>query len=227
MNYDFDFSVVWRYWSAIRHGFAVTLFLTILVISAGTPLGFAYALLLRRCPRWGQALLIFVMDVVRSIPVLVLIFLSYYLLPALFPVRVPSPFVIACLSLSIYLAAFCADVIRGALAIVPGGYLDAARAVGLSRRQVFWRFELRWVVKTVLPSLALLWIGMLKNSSLASVIGVYELTHTADGIVANSFRSIETYTVVAMCYIAVVLPFSTLARRLERLSVMGGSSLDE
>jgi len=227
MNYDFDFSVVWRYWPAIRQGFAITFFLTVLVVGTGTPLGVGYALLLRACPRWGQNMLVFAMDVVRSIPVLVLIFLSYYLLPSLFPLRVPSPFVIAWASLSVYLAAFCADVVRGALLIVPQGYLDAARAVGLSRRQIFWRFELRWVVRTVLPSLALLWIGMLKNSSLASVIGVYELTHTADAIVANTFRSIETYTVIAVCYIIVVLPFSALARRLERSSVLGGPSLDE
>ena len=220
MTYDWDFSALIHYAPAFGRGVIATLALTAIVIATGTPAGIAYALLLRKSPNWLRRILVFLMDILRCVPVLVLLFLSYYAIPIVLHGSKISAFGIASIGLAAYLGAFVADVTRGALDTVPTGYIDAARAVGLSSMAVFWRIESRYVLKVTMPTIAVLWIGTLKNSSIASIIGVYELTHIADMTIANTFRSIETYTVVALLYIAIIFPLSVAARHLE--GTLGG-----
>jgi len=224
MNYDWDWQALSSYWPLIGRGCSTTLGLTAGVIATGTPCGILLALLLRVAPRPLPTFLLLFVDVIRSIPPLVLIFLSYYFLPVILGTGFSAVW-IAWIALALYLMAFTADVVRGAFATIPAGVVDAAKAVGLSPQAILWRMELPWVARSIIPTVSLLWIGMLKNSSLASVIGVYELTHTANLIISNTFRSIETYIVVASAYLVIVLPFSVFARRLESTMHRGSPAL--
>jgi polar amino acid transport system permease protein len=215
MAYDWDFGALEAYRGAILRGLLVTLQLTGLTIVIGICLGFLLGVLLRTRVLPVRWLLTACVDVIRSIPVLILLLCSNYFLPALLGMPSMEPFTIALVALSINLMAFTADVVRGAVSHVPTQEIDAARAVGLSDAQVLYRFTIPRVVQLSLPTLALLCIATAKNSALASAIAVYELTHTANLVITERMRTLEIYAVVAGIYIALIWPFSWLARRLE------------
>ena len=225
MIYDWNFQALGPYWKAIWNGFMVTCQLTGLTIAIGTVFGFALGIVLRSriVPiRWPLFVLV---DIIRSTPVLILLLTFNYFLPVLLGEPDMTPFTIALIGLSVNLSAFIGDVVRGAIEHVPLGEIQAARAVGLPEYKVLWRFTIPQVVKLCIPTLTLLYIAIAKNSALASVIAVYDLTHTANLIVTTQMRTLEVYVVVTAIYVAMILPFSLLARRLERVGVAGRSEL--
>jgi polar amino acid transport system permease protein len=227
VGYDWDFSSLLPYRDAIARAFLVTVGLTIASISLGTVLGIPLGVLLRTRVRPARGLLLAFVDVIRSLPVLVLLLGANYFLPPLIGVNDLSPFVIAWLALSLNLCVFIADVVRGAIENVPAGELDAARAVGLTEWQVFRRFTFRRIVRLTLPTFVMLSIATAKNSSLASAIAVVELTHMVNLIVSDRMRTLEVYTLVAVLYVALILPLSMLARRVEQQHTRAARRLNE
>jgi polar amino acid transport system permease protein len=155
-------------------------------------------------------------DIVRSLPILILILWVYYFVPVLFGRPEMSSYTLACIALVLNLSAFVADVVRASVGAFPKGLLEAAYACGLSRAGALRRIVIPYVLREILPTLSLLYIDMLKLTSLASVIAVYELLHTADKIRSVTFRAIEVFTVVAAIYLMLVMPFSALVRLMER-----------
>lgn len=215
MNYDWDFAVLDQYWSAIFRGLLVTLQLSGLTIALGTVFGFLLGVVLTTRLLPLQRMLLLLVDVIRSTPVLILILTANYYLPVLVGNADMSPFSIALVSLSVNLTAFIGDVVRGAIKQVPQEEIDAARAAGFSRPRVLGRFVLPRVARMLLPTLTLLYIAIAKHSALASVIAVYDLTHTANLIIVEQMRTLEIYAVVMGLYVALILPFTLLSRRLE------------
>ena len=215
VSLDLDFRAVLVFAPALLQGVLTTLLLTGLTVAIGTPLGVTLGVLLRSRSRLVRLPLLFAVDIIRSLPVLILILWVYYVLPIVLDLPSLSSFALAAIALTTNLTAFVADVVRGAIAGVPRGLIDAGYASGLTRLSVLRHVTLPLVVRELLPTLALLWIDMLKLSSLASVISVYELVHTADRIRSETFRAIEVFTVIAVIYLAIVMPFSILIRRLE------------
>jgi polar amino acid transport system permease protein len=216
MHYDWDFSALIPYVPAIFRGFLVTLELTALSITAGTLLGVLCGITMRTRIVAIRVPLTFASDLVRSLPILVLLLGTNYFLPTLINVPSLSPFAIAWFALSLNLAVFIADVVRGAIANVAVGEIDAARALGFPPFQVLWRFQAPRVAQLCLPTFALLCIATAKNSALASVVAVADLSHTINLIVTDKMKSLEAYSVVAALYIAMILPLSIFARRMER-----------
>ena len=214
-DYPWDFAPVWRYFPALMRGVVVTLYLTALAIVLGTPIGIIQGLLLTVRNRWIRYPLILFTDAVRSLPVLILILWVYYFVPVLVGLPRMSPFSLATIALTANLAAFIADVVRASVNAFPQGLLDAAHACGLSRLATLRHIVLPEVVREILPTLALLYISILKLSSLASVIAVHELLHAADRIRAITFQAIEVFTVLAGIYIVLVMPLSLAVRSLE------------
>ena len=215
MAYDWDFSVIVPYAPAMFRGMLVSLWLSALVIVIGTPLGFLLGGVLGTRVVPVREVTQTAVDVVRSIPVLVLLLLSNYYLPVLLDAPRMSPFAIALTALTINLTCFVADLVRGAALHVDGAELDAARAVGLRESQVALRFAVPRIVRVTIPGLTLLCIATVKNSALASVIAVYELTHTASLVITERFRTLEALTVATGLYVLVLLPATRLARYLE------------
>jgi polar amino acid transport system permease protein len=221
MSYDWDFSVVWPYLPVFLSGLWITIGLSALTILLGTAAGFGLGVALTTpllVVRWPLLALV---DIVRSTPTLVLLLASNYFLPVLLNRPDMGAFTLALIALTVNLAAFIADVVRGAIANVPRAELDAARAVGLSETQILFHFTIPSVVRIILPTLALLYLAIVKNSSLASVIAVYELTHTGGLIIAERYRALEVYAVITAFYIALIMPLTLLARRLESTAVFG------
>lgn len=221
MTYDWDFSVIWPYLPVFLSGLWMTIVLSALTILIGTATGFGLgvalstSLLVVRWPLLG------LVDIVRSTPTLVLLLASNYFLPVILGRPDMGAFTLALVALSINLAAFIGDVVRGAIANVARAELDAARAVGLSETQVLFRVTIPSVIRITLPTLTLLYLAIVKNSSLASVIAVYELTHAGGLIIAERYRALEVYAVITAFYIALIMPLTLFARRLESSALVG------
>jgi len=185
-----DFSIIlknWDYflWGRSAQGEAGGLLLTVLMaLAAGSlalVLGIGMALASWLGPRPLRALLTFLADLVRGIPLIFVIFWIYFLVPALFRTRLPGA-----LSVILALAWFSSGaVMYGTLAgleALPKGLREAGLASGLSERQVFGAILLPQAMRNVLPAYVALFASMIKDTSLAFILNVPELTMTASQV---------------------------------------------
>jgi ABC-type amino acid transport system permease subunit len=152
----------------------------------------------------------------RAVPLIVLLFLFDYFpssqilgLPAL------SAFWAAALAMTVAQANFTAEIVRSAIDAGPRRLLDSARSLGLQERPVLTHIVAPNVIRQVLPTLIAFYIGNLKLSSLASVIGAEELVYVARIAVGQTYRSLEAWILVACVYVVLVTPCTLLARRIE------------
>lgn len=215
MHYSWDFQAITQFWPALIFGIGVTLRLAILSSLIGTIAGGVIGTLLT--PKtWLSECGLLCIDAVRAIPNLVLIFFFYYFpYQQILGSQPVGAEVAALMGLSTAQAAYSADLIRNAFLQVPRSQVLGLEALGFSRRQVGIHVKLPSVIKQVFPAHVALWIGNLKLSSLASVIGVYEVVYVAKTAMAQTFRSLEAWIVVAIIYVILVLPISRISRRLE------------
>lgn len=219
MHYDWNFWRLEPYVGAFASGAITTVALTLLTIILGTVGGIplSYIVLHRRT----RLFVIPFVDIIRAVPPLVLLLFTYYFItPQVVGIDL-SAFWVAVIALSANLAVFTADVFRAGIEGVPRGEIDAARALGLSRRQIQQHVVLPSVLKQSLPALVVLYIGMLKLSSLAALITVYELVFVAQTVIADVSRSLEVWVVVAATYVALVVPATYGARHFERWLLRG------
>ncbi len=142
-------------------------------------------------------------EVFRNTPLLVQIFFVFFGLPRV-GFRL-SPFQSGLLALSLYTAAYNAEVFRAGLEAVPRGLREAAAALGLSGWQRFRHVVLPLAVRISLPALGNNFVALVKNSSLVSAIGMVELTFVARDLEAWTFRSFEVYGLATLFYLALVL----------------------
>ena len=214
MDYDWNFAIFDNYKNALLGGVWVTLKLTLLSSLIGTLLGIPISFLLRQ--RIIKFIAIPLNDVVRAIPILVLIYLFYYFpIGQMFGVKALSAYQCALWALIITQAVFIADIIRGAIEGVSKNSIDAALSLGLKSRQI-WRYVmLPDIFRQILPTLIAFYIGNLKLSSLASVISVPEILYVAKSAGSQSFRTLEAWVLVCIIYIILVLPFTYIARKIE------------
>lgn len=216
MGYRWDFSGLVPYAPALTYGVIVTLELSLLASLIGTILGVPLAMMLR-ARRAVSAPTAFCVDIVRAIPNLVLIFFFYYFpYEEVLGLRALSGFASVLAALVLAQAAYSADLFRTALHQVPRAQVLGVEAIGFKPHQVVRFVIVPSVAKQVLPGHVALWIGNLKLSSLASVIGVGDVVFVARIAMSQTFRSLEAWTVVALVYCVIVLPLAYGLRRLER-----------
>jgi len=213
MNYDWNFARLFPYVKAFIAGIQTTVLLTVLIIVFGTVIGIVLGLVIRN--RIARVCLYPFIDVIRALPPLVLLLFMYYLLTKQIIGTTVQAFWVCVIAFSLNLAAFTSDIVRAALENVQRPAIDAGRALGMTDKQLTVYIVLPCVAREIIPAMTLLYIAMLKMTSLASIINVREVVFTAETIIANIARSLEAWTVVGLIYIALVIPFTYLARRVE------------
>lgn len=211
---QFDWSVVWQYRGELLAGFWLTIVYTIASSVIGMVWGTLLALgrLSRR--RWLRLPATTVLEVVRGVPLLVLLIWFYYAFPLLTQVSL-SPMGAAIISLSLYGGSYYGEIVRGGILSLEGGQTDAAFSLGMTYGERMRRIVLPQAFRRMVPPLVNQTIIQLKNTSLASVVTVAELVYHAQAVSSRTYRPIEVYTSVAALYLVLVLPASALARRLE------------
>ena len=197
-----------------------------------TLFGFALALILGLMAGLGRIsknvvvrnLAITYVEFIRGVPTLVLILtLAFVLVPAITNAvginnRDVSIELRAILALAIIYGAFLAEVFRAGIESVHRGQMEAARSLGMSYRQAMQHIILPQAIRNILPALGNDFIAMLKDSSLASVLAVRELTQRARLHAGSTFRFPESYLVLTFCYLSMTLALSLLLRWFENRS---------
>jgi len=212
--YQFSLVEVWKALPYLTEGAAITIGISFLAMLSGLALGLALALAAQLPSRLAAWAVTAYVEVFRNTPLLIQIFLIYFGLPAVL-VKLPA-FASGLLALTLYSAAYNAEVFRAGLEAVPFGQREAARAIGLSGWQ-----EARYVVvpqaaRIAFPALGNNLVSLVKNSSLVSVIGMTELMFVANDISFNNFRSFEVYGAAAVYYVLLILLLSRGLARVER-----------
>jgi polar amino acid transport system permease protein len=214
-GYAWDFSFLWAYRWLILAGLGVTLAYTVGTIVLGLAIGLVTGLLrLSRNPLITAPLVAYV-EIFRCTPLLVQIVWFYYALPVVLGIDIPAH-VAAVLVLSLYTGAFYAEIIRGGVNSIERGQWDAARAIGMRRRQVMRHVILPQAVKRMMPPFMNQSIIQLKNTSLVSTIAVADLLYQGTIITAATYRPLEVYTMVAVIYFLVLFPLTLAAQQVER-----------
>jgi His/Glu/Gln/Arg/opine family amino acid ABC transporter permease subunit len=165
-------------------------------------------------------------EVVRGVPLLVqLIYIAFVVTPVLADATGLQVFrndmVRATLGLGIGYGAYLAEIYRAGIESIPRGQREAARSLGMTSWQSMRYIILPQAIRVILPPLGNDFVAMLKDSSLASVISVQELTYSGSLLNARTFRSFETYNMVALLYLIMTLLGSLGVRTLERWTSKG------
>lgn len=154
-------------------------------------------------------------EIVRSVPVLVLILWVYYGLPALSGITL-SVFWAGVLALALSDSAFQAEIFRAGIQSISKGQYEAAQSISLNYRDTMRYVILPQAIRRILPALGNQLVYMLKMSSLVSVIGMQELTRKANELVVSEYRPLEIYTILVLEYLVLILIVSAGVRWLER-----------
>lgn len=194
-------------------GLLITLKLTVLSGLGALLAGVVSALLRLSSSLAARALARAYVEAVRNTPLLIqLLFLYFVLGPALGMDALTS----AVLGLSLFEGAYVSEILRAGIVSIESGQWDAARSLGMSRMAAYRLVILPQAVRRVLPSLASQSVSLVKDTSLASVIAIGELTLRGNTIVSETFLSFEIWFTVAALYWAVTTTLSVLAATLER-----------
>ena len=198
----------------LLRGLRTTLEISAVVLVAGTALGTFTGLALVYGNLPVRLLARAYVDTVRGIPVLVLIFVCYFGLPAL-GLKLSS-FQAGLSALSIFAAAHIAEIVRGGIESIPRGQTDAAMAIGLGFWQRLRLVILPLAVRRMLPPWVNAAVEIVKGSALLSLLGVVDLLLAMQNIVGYTFIVLPYYAVTALLYFAVNFTISRTAALLER-----------
>ena len=162
-----------------------------------------------------RALALVYTETFRSIPIIVLMFFAYFGLPLVAGIDIPA-FAAATLALALEASAFMAEVVRAGIASVGAGQWDAGRAVGLSNWQILRLIVGPQALRVMLPPTVGVYIAVLKDSSVASIIGYVELTKTGLLIRDSAGHGFEILAAVSVLYFVMNYAISLAGAALER-----------
>jgi polar amino acid transport system permease protein len=151
----------------------------------------------------------------RGVPLVMVIFWFWFIIPNLLKISLPE-YGVALTAFVIFEAAYLGEIIRAGIQSVPQGQLEAASATGLSHGRTMRHIVLPQALRNMIPALVTQFIVLLKDTSLASIIGYIDLTKAAQIVNNREIRPFELYLFIAVVYWCFSYAMSCYARRLER-----------
>ena len=212
--YDFFFVLIPRHLPFLLQGAVVTLELSLTSMACALVLGLLAAMGRLSGKTWIEWPLLAYVEVWRDVPLIVQLMVIYFTLPEV-GVVLPG-FWAGIVGLSLNLGAYLSEVFRAAILSVDAGQRAAGLSIGMSRAMVYRRVVLPQAFRIAVPTIGGYFIALLKDSSLVSFIAVNELLRNGTIVIANTFRSMEVYMMVAMIYFVLSFAASRLVRWLER-----------
>ena len=211
-----NLDVIRQYWPALLLGLLMTVVLTFIVITLALILAVPVALLRMSSNGLLRRLAGGYVEIIRGTPLLLQLVYIYYVLPAI-GINL-NAFLAAVVGLTLNYTAYMSEVYRGGILAVPKNQWEAAATVGMTRRWAFLRIILPQALRIVIPTLGNYFISLFKDTALASVVTVQELTFTGQIISARSYQYFTIYTVTGILYLSVGYPAARFVRWLERRS---------
>ena len=209
----FNWSVLLRAFPILIRGLGNTLMLGATAIVLGSVGGVLVCLMRLYAPRLLRLLAILYIDLMRAMPMLVVLILIYYALP--FVGITFSSFQAAAIALSMVMAAYTAEIVRAGIEAVPRGQFEASESLGLPFWRTMQKVVLPQAIRLVIPPLASSSVSLIKDTSLASVVAMNDLLKQATDAQAL-FANPTPLIGAALIYVAILWPLVRLTGRLER-----------
>jgi polar amino acid transport system permease protein len=201
----------------------VTIYISVISIIISMIIGFIIAIPSLAKNKYLTYINIGYVEIVRAIPLLVLILWVYYGLPIMTGLSF-SPFVSGIIALAISESAFQAEIFRAGINSIKKAQWEAGSSLGLSFFKRLRLVILPQAIKNILPALGNQFVYVLKMSSLVSIIGIADLTRKANELVVSTYRPLEIYTFLILEYLILILLVSYFVRRLERKLKQDGNN---
>ena len=213
MNYSFDFNAIT--FAPLLEGLWVSLELTAAANIIGIVFGFILALLLMSPIKAVRLPFMLFVEFFRCTPAIVQIVWIFYCVPMLFDVFL-DPITMGIMALGLNLTAFNAEAYRASIQAVPGEQLDAGIALGLNPLQRVLYIVLPTAFRASIPVLLTNGIVIFQQSALVAIVAIQDLMYQGKTLATETYRPIETFTVVALIYFAVSFPITQIVGYLER-----------
>lgn len=223
----------------ITKGVIVTFKLSVLVVICATVFGVVFAALRYIFPNSLGYPFFLLTEFLRGIPPLVVMFIFYFFIgDRIFPDRffisdgnsgllsgifsflfvrpeILPQFFSAAMGLAFYEASYISEIIKGGLNGVASGQIDAGRSLGMNKIQIFFRIVLPQAMEKTLPAIAGQYVSIIKNTSIASVVAIPELTFSGMEVLASTMFVFEVWLSIALIYLVINIVLSTFINRLE------------
>jgi len=199
---DFSLANIAGYWPEILQGFLTTIGTWLAAVALGLVLGFIIAVVQRYSGRWVRAVLRVYIEVLRTTPFLVQLFILYYGGPSV-GIEL-SAMTAGVVALAVYGSAYFAEAFRSGFNAVSRGHIEAAQCLGFSRFDIVWRIQLPQMLVIITPTLINLIIILSKETSILSIVTVPELTAVLTQIGSEQFMYVETTLILCACYLLLV-----------------------
>ena len=210
----FDFSFLPALGGRIADGFLMTVFISAGSLVLSLIIGIVSAVLQSSKIILLRYLAKFYVTFIRGTPLIMQIYLFFYIVGTAFGIE--NRILCGILILSVFEGAYIAEIIRGSLLSMDETQLEAAKAVGFTKKQILMHVILPQLTARTLPALTGQFASIIKDSSLLSIIAVIELTQTMREITAGNFMFFESYIFLGALYLVLTIPLSLVSKRMER-----------
>lgn len=209
---------IWgKYWHVfLLTGLKNTLLLTIISVALGTLLGTLVAMAKMSKFKPLRAIVSVYIEVLRGTPILLQLYIFYFVLPNVLTFLKLSQFMWVSIALCVNSSAYVSEVIRSGIQAVDKGQMEAARSLGMSEKQAMLKIILPQAVRNILPALGNEFIMMLKETSLASTFFLGDLMTSYNVVKGATFLTLEPLTIVAIIYLCLTFPLSKVVEKFEK-----------
>ncbi len=213
---NLSYFFIGRYPKGTLGGVGLTLYLAVVSLALSFIGGLVLGLLSvsrNRLLRWGS---MSVIQTIRGMPLLMVIFWMFFLLPAMLGGGMTAAWTII-VALTLFTSAYMSEIVRAGITGIPKGQMEAAISTGLSHGQAMFHIILPQALRNMIPSFVNQFVSMIKDTSLAFIVGVTELTQIATQINNRTMLfPTEIFLFIAVIYFVMCFAFTELSRWLER-----------
>ncbi len=210
---DYDWSLIWENRVILLDGLLVAVKVSLVALIISTFGGLLFALLRMAGRPWSWIALLYI-NIFRGVPALVSVIWVYFGVALLLGVNF-TVFQAGVIALSLLYSAFLAEIFRSALGAVPAGHREAGQALGLRGSRILISIILPQAFKIALPNIGSMFIGMIKDTSTFTVIGLLEVVRVTQNLVSLTFQPFVLYTAAALIYVVAAFVIDLLFRLLE------------
>lgn len=213
-NQKLDWSSVWAYRELFFKGWLITVGLSIASLFLSLCIGSIAALFSQsKIPALSFLNKLYV-EIIRGTPLLVQILFFYYVVAH--HIGLENRYIAGIIILSIFNGAYIAEMLRAGIEYVSATQIQSAQAIGLSKSQAYRFVIFPQAIRQIIPSLTGQFASIIKDSSLLSIIGINELTNSAQQINSATYSTLEIYLPLGLAYLILTLPISLWSKRMEK-----------
>jgi polar amino acid transport system permease protein len=213
-NQKLDWNAVWDYRKLFFNGWLITIAISLASLFLSVIVGLLTALCSQsKLPLLTIASRLYV-EIIRGTPLLVQILFFYYVVAH--EIGLENRYVAGVIILSLFNGAYIAEMMRSGIEHVSATQIESAKAIGLSKVQSYRFVIFPQAIRQVIPNLAGQFASIIKDSSLLSIIGINELTNSAQQINSVTYSTLEVYLPLGLAYLLLTLPISLWSKNLEK-----------